>query len=396
LSIKPLRVPLLVAAALLIGTVIGSQIAPVRDALDEGLGNQTASEEALEAIEDNYFEEVDPGELEPASVKGMVEELKRQHKDRFTHYFGPGAFERFQESVEGHFSGVGLSVTEVKQGLRVAMVFDNSPAQLAGIRERDIITKVDGRSIAGESAEIATAKIKGPPGSKVMISVLRPSTGEVEDYTLTRAQVDVPALEAELRRVNGVPLGYVELFTFAKKGVHAELREAVEGLYDRGAEGIVLDLRGNGGGLLTEAVLTSSVFVEDGKIVSTEGRTQDEQVFEAVGNALPERPMVVLINGDTASASEIMTAALADAGLATVVGEQSFGKGTFQEVIPLSGGEDGALDLTIGEYLTRDGTSIDGTGIPPEVKAKDLPATKPDEGLRRALQVLGDQIAQQG
>jgi carboxyl-terminal processing protease len=229
-----------------------------------------------------------------------------------------------------------------------------------------------------------------------MISVLRPSTDEVEDYTLTRAQVDVPAVEAELRRVNDVPLGYVQLLTFTKKGVHAELRQAVEGLYDKGAEGIVLDLRGNGGGLLTEAVLTSSVFVEDGTIVSTEGRTQEEQVFEAVGDALPERPMVVLINGDTASASEIMTAALVDAGLATVVGEKSFGKGTFQEVIPLSEGEDGALDLTIGEYLTRDGSSIDGTGIPPEVKAKDLPATKPDEGLRRALQVLGDQIAQQG
>ena len=396
MSIKPLRLPLLIVAALLIGAVIGSQIAPVRDAIDEGLGSQSASEEALDAIEDNYFEEVDPDELEPASVKGIVEELKRQHKDRFTHYFGPGAFKRFREGVEGHFSGVGLSVTEVKQGLRVATVFENSPAQLAGIRERDIVTKVEGESIAGESAEIATAKIKGPPGSKVTISVLRPSSGEVRDYTLTRAQVDVPALEAELREVDGAKVGYVQLFTFTKKGVHAELREAVEGLYRKGAKGIVLDLRGNGGGLLTEAVLTSSVFVEDGTIVSTEGRTQDEQVFEAVGDALPERPLVVLINGDTASASEIMTAALEEAGLATVVGQKSFGKGTFQEVIPLSGGEDGALDLTIGEYLTRDGTSISGTGIQPEVKAKDLPATKPDEGLQRALQVLGAQIAQQG
>jgi carboxyl-terminal processing protease len=396
LSIKPLRVPLLITAALLIGAVIGSQLAPVREVLDEELGNQTASEEALEAIEDNYFEEIDRDELEPASVKGMVEELKRRHKDRFTHYFGPDTFERFQESVEGHFSGVGLSVTEVKRGLRAATVFDNSPAQAAGIREGDIVTKVEGESIAGESAEIATAKIKGPPGSKVTISVLRPSSGDERDYTLTRAQVDVPAVEAELRNVDGVPVGYVQLFTFTKKGVHAELRQAVERLYEKGAQGLVLDLRGNGGGLLTEAVLTSSLFVEDGTIVSTEGRTQEEQVFEAVGDALPEHPMVVLINGDTASASEIMTAALAEAGLATVVGEKSFGKGTFQEVIPLSGGDDGALDLTIGEYLTRKGTSIDGTGIPPEVKAKDLEATKPDEGLLRALQVLGARIAQQG
>jgi carboxyl-terminal processing protease len=394
LSIKPLRLPLLIVAAVLIGAVIGSQIAPVRDALDESLGSQSASEEALDAIEDNYFEEVDPDELEPASVKGIVEELKRQHKDRFTHYFGPGAFKRFREGVEGHFSGVGLSVTEVKQGLRVATVFENSPAQLAGIREGDIVTKVEGESIAGESAEIATAKIKGPPGSKVTVSVLRPSSGEVRDYTLTRAQVDVPAVEAELREVDGAKVGYVQLFTFTKKGVHAELREAVEGLYRKGAKGIVLDLRGNGGGLLTEAVLTSSVFVEDGTIVSTEGRTQDEQVFEAVGDALQEHPLVVLINGDTASASEIMTAALEDAGLATIVGEKSFGKGTFQEVIPLSGGGNGALDLTVGEYKTRDGESINGTGIEPEIPAKDRPATKPDEALRRALEVLASELAQ--
>jgi carboxyl-terminal processing protease len=397
LSIKPLRVPSLVAAALLVGAIVGSQVGPIRDALDEGFsGNRDASEQALEAIEDNYFEEVDPGELERSSVRAIVEELKRQHKDRFTHYFGPGVFERFREGVEGHFSGVGLSVTEVERGLRVATVFDESPAKAAGIREGDIVTTVDGRSIAGESAEIATSQIKGPPGSKVTVTVLRPSTGETKDYTLTRAQVDVPALEAELRKVNGVSVGYVQLFTFTKKGVHGELRKAVEDLYAQGAQGLVLDLRGNGGGLLTEAVLTSSVFVEDGVIVSTEGRTQDDKTLNAAGDALPEHPIVVLINGDTASASEIMAAALEDAGLATIVGEKSFGKGTFQEVIPLNGGEDGALDLTVGEFKTRSGESINNTGIEPEVPAKDRPATKPDEGLQRALQVLGSELAQQG
>lgn len=267
MSIKPLRVPILVAAALLVGAIVGSQVGPIRDALDESFGGQDPTEEAIEAIEDNYFEEVDPGELEQSSVKGIVDELKRRHKDRFTHYFGPSAFDRFREGVEGHFSGVGLSVTEVKRGLRVANVFDNSPAKAAGILERDIVTAVEGRSIAGESAELATSRIKGPPGSEVTITVLRPSTGENKDYMLTRAQVDVPAVEAELRRVNGVPVGYVQLFTFTKKGVHGELRAAVEDLYDQGAQGLVVDLRGNGGGLLTEAVLTSSVFVEDGPIV---------------------------------------------------------------------------------------------------------------------------------
>jgi carboxyl-terminal processing protease len=397
LSIKPLRVPLLVAAALIVGAIVGSQIGPIRDALDDGFGgSDDASEQALDAIEDNYFEEVDPDELEDSSVKGMIDELKRRYKDRFTHYFGPEAFERFRQGVEGQFSGVGLSVSEVKQGLRVARVFDNSPAQQAGIRKGDIITTVDGRSIAGESAELATSKIKGPPGSEVTVTVLRPSTGDTRDYPLTRAEVDVPALESELRQVNGIPVGYIELLTFTKEGVHGDLREAIQSLEDRGAQGLVLDLRGNGGGLLTEAVLTSSLFVEDGPIVSTEGRTQDEQVFEARGDALPERPLVVLVDGDSASASEIMAAALSDAGVATLVGQTTFGKGTFQEVIPLNGGENGALDLTIGEFKTRDGESINGTGVEPDVPAKDRPATKRDEALQRALQVLGGELPQQG
>jgi carboxyl-terminal processing protease len=340
-------------------------------------------------IEDNYFEDVDPDELESMSVRGLVNELRRRYKDRFSHYFSPDAFARFMEVTEGQFSGVGMSVTEVKRGLRVATVFEESPAQEAGLKEGDLVTAVNGRSIAGESSELATAQIKGRPGTEVTLTVVTPGKGP-RDIELTRRQLKVPAVEGELRRVDGVPVAYVELLGFSS-GAHAELRQKVEELYDQGAEGLVLDLRGNGGGLLTEAVLTSSVFVEDGPIVSTRGRTQEDHTFEATGDALAARPMVVLINGDTASASEILTAALADAGLAAVVGERSFGKGSFQEVIPLDNG--GALDLTVGEYVTRDGESIDGTGIPPAVKARDLPRTKPDEGLQRALEVLGSRIA---
>jgi carboxyl-terminal processing protease len=184
-------------------------------------------------------------------------------------------------------------------------------------------------------------------------------------------------------------VGYVRLAGFFP-GAHGELRKEVERLYEQGAQGLVLDLRGNGGGLLTEAVLVSSIFVPNGVIVSTHGRTQSTKTFEATGDPLPRHPMVVLINGDTASASEIVTAALEQAGIAKVVGTTSFGKGTFQEVIPLNNG--GALDLTVGEYLTRDGTSINGIGIAPQVKAKDIPSTKPDEGLQKALQTLAPQL----
>ena len=389
MSIQALRVPALVAVALLVGVIVGAQVESVREAVDEALGGQDTSTEAIEVIEDNYFEEVDPAELESMSVRGLVNELKRRYKDRFTHYFSPDAFARFKEVTEGQFSGVGMSVTGVKRGLRVATVFEDSPAQESGIKEGDLVTAVNGRSIAGESSELATAEIKGRPGTKVTLTVVTPGE-ERRDLELTRRQLKVPAVEGELRRVSGVPVAYVELLGFSS-GAHGELRQRIEELYDQGAEGLVLDLRGNGGGLLTEAILTTSVFIEDGPIASTRGRTQEDHTFEATGDALAPRPMVVLINGDTASASEILTAALADAGLAEVVGERSFGKGSFQEVIPLDNG--GALDLTVGEYLTRDGESIDGTGIPPAVKARDLPRTEPDEGLQRALEVLGSRIA---
>jgi carboxyl-terminal processing protease len=276
-------------------------------------------------------------------------------------------------------------VSEVARGLRVATVYKHTPAREAGIQAGEIITAVNGATIAGKDIDAITSQIRGPAGTKVMLTV-SDRDGRSRDVTLTRREVEIPQVVGQVEKVNGVPVGYVRLAGFFP-GAHGELRKEVESLYQQGARGLVLDLRGNGGGLLTEAVLVSSIFVPDGTIVSTHGRTQRTRTFEAAGDALPRHPMVVLINGDTASASEIVTAALEQSGLAQVVGTTSFGKGTFQEVLPLKNG--GALDLTVGEYLTRNGTSINGTGVTPQVKAKDNPSTKPDEGRQRALQVLG-------
>jgi carboxyl-terminal processing protease len=202
----------------------------------------------------------------------------------------------------------------------------------------------------------------------------------------------VPVVQGRIRRAAGRKVAYVQLAGFSE-GAHGELRSEIERLYRQGAEGLVLDLRGNGGGLLNEAVLTSSVFVDKGVIVSTSGRTQPDKDYQAVGGALDPRPTVVLINRDTASAAEILTAALEEHGLATVVGTRSFGKGVFQEVIDLDSG--GALDLTVGEYLTSKGRSLAGNGIKPDVPAKDNLKTRDDEGLERALEVLGRELRQQ-
>ena len=386
----------LIAAAVIVAFFVGATVGQRSDGVGDfagelfgGSNDAELSSEALDVIDESYFREVDSEKLEDASVRGMVDLLRKRYKDRFSHYFSPDQFSEFQSLTSGRFSGVGLTVSEVKQGLRVATVFSDSPAKEAGIQEGDIVTDVDGKSIAGTDSELATGQIKGEPGSQVTLTVVRPSTKETKDYKLERRELVVPAVETKLEQAGGRPVGYIRLLGFSR-GAHAELRQGVERLDERGAEGLVIDLRGNGGGLLDEAVLTSSVFVEDGTIVSTKGRTQPDKTFEAVGDSVEPRPTVVLINGDSASASEIFTAALNDAGVADVVGEKSFGKGVFQEVIALENG--GALDITVGEYLTRDGVSLAGDGIEPEIPAVDSPKTKPDEGLQGALNALAETL----
>jgi carboxyl-terminal processing protease len=329
-------------------------------------------------------------ELDEPSIRGMVDELRKRYDDRFSHYFNPEQLKEFEVGTTGRFEGVGLTVNEVPKGLRVALVLPDSPAKEAGIAEGDVITAVNGKSIAGEPSDVSTARIKGPAGSEVELKVISAKSGEARKLTVERASVRFPAVQGTIRKVDGRPIAYVRFTTFSE-GAHGELRDEVERLYRRGAEGLVLDLRGNGGGLLNEAVLSSSVFVEDGVIVSTESRTQGDREYDAEGDALDPRPTVVLVDENTASAAEILTAALDVYDLATVVGQRTFGKGTFQEVIQLPAG--GALDLTIGQYLTADGTSLADKGIPPDVRAvDDVKTARTDEGFERAGEVLAGEL----
>jgi carboxyl-terminal processing protease len=352
---------------------------------DEGL-----TEEARSLIEENYYEPVPGRALDQASVTGMVRELRDRFKDSFSHYFPPNQLDEFQALTSGKFSGVGLTVTGTKRGLRVVSVLPNTPAEKAKISEGDEIIAVDGRSLAGVSERVSAARIKGKPGTKVELRIDPAKQGEpVRDINVERADVRVPVVDGTLRRAGGKKVGYVRFAAFSE-GAHGELRKEVERLVRQGAQGIVLDLRGNGGGLLDEAVLTASVFIREGVIVTTKSRTQGDKTYEAVGDSIEAPPMVVLTNRDTASAAEILTAALEEYEIATVVGTRTFGKGVFQEVIHLDAG--GALDLTVGEYFTASGESLFPKGIDPEVRAADKPATRPDEALDVALDELGTEL----
>jgi carboxyl-terminal processing protease len=387
-AVRMLGLAAVLLAVLAAGLWLGGHPAklppPLRDVFVDESAGLTA--EASELIEDNYYREVAQGNLIDSSLQGMVRGLRRRYDDRFSDYFSAAMLERFNEEIEGQFSGIGLTVSEAKRGLRVESIFEGSPAERAGIAVGDTIVSVDGRSIADLDSDAATALIKGPEGSEVTIGVRDGKGGRTRREHLVRAQISVPVVSGEVENVDGEKLGYVRLTTFSE-GAHAQLYEEVRKLQKQGARGLVLDLRGNGGGLLEEAVLTASVFLPEGEtVVTTDSRTQGHAEYETKGGNLPALPVAVLIDGNTASAAEILTAALADDAGAKVVGARSYGKGVFQQEVDLSNG--GALKLTVGEYFTPDGTNLAGKGIQPDVRVRDLPGTAPDEVRERALGVL--------
>jgi carboxyl-terminal processing protease len=345
-------------------------------------------DEAMGIIKRDYYRTVQDQRLLDQSLDAAVKSLD----DRFSNYFSPLDYAHFTEVTGGAFEGVGMTVEQDPKGLRVISVYTGSPAARGGLKPGDVIVEVDGKSLAGTSSTEATARIKGPAGSTVTLTVRTPKRAE-RTVRLQRQRVSIPVVESSMKRASGRDVAYVRLASFTS-GAHGQVKQAISRLLDRGAKGVVLDLRDNGGGLLDEAVLVSSIFLPDGKVVSTKGRSRPEHVYEATGGAIAKDvPVVVLVNGQTASASEIVTGALQDRHRAEVVGTRTFGKGVFQEVERLSNG--GALDITVGEYFLPSGRNLGGggvkrgSGIAPDVQAKDNPETpRRDEGLDAALKAL--------
>jgi carboxyl-terminal processing protease len=374
---------LLLVVGIWLGGHPSSLPGPVRDVL-VGDDEARSIQSVIDAIEDDYYRSVPRSRIVDDSVEGAIRGLN----DRFSNYFDPKQFKAFEASTDARFSGVGISVeAEPGGGLRVRKVFAGSPASKGGMRAGDLITAVNGRVLRGRSSTFATSLIKGPPGTPVTLTVARGS--RTLRLRLERASITYPVVESRLRTVGGVKLADLELSGFTS-GAHGELRQAVDAALRKGAKGIVLDLRGNGGGLLDEAVLVSSIFIEEGTVVSTDGRTRGRRVFKATGDAISTKiPIVVLVDGGTASSAEIVTGALQDRRRAQVVGTRTFGKGVFQEIKELPNG--GAVELTVGEYFTPSGRNLGGggvrrgRGITPNVVAVDRTSTPRDEALDAAL-----------
>jgi carboxyl-terminal processing protease len=354
-----------------------------RDALVEE--DRALRSEIVETIQDNFYKPVDEAKIDDASLKGIVNSLD----DPYSAYISPKEASAFQEAVTGEFEGVGMTVEKDERGLRVLEAFKGAPAAGAGIQKGDLIIEVDGHSIAGMTSTLATGRIKGPAGTSVKLEVFSPGAEDTRSVRVKREKIEIPTVRGRLVEHGGRKLAVVQLRGFSS-GAHGVLRREIDKQLKAGADGIVLDLRGNGGGLLSEAVLVSSVFVEDGKIVSVRGRSRPERSENAKGDAIDgDVPVVVLVDGGSASASEIVTGALRDTHRATVVGTNTFGKGLVQEVEPLSNG--GYLDLTVANYYLPGGKTIGKGGLKPQVKAKDDPDTKRDEALPVALDALLDE-----
>jgi carboxyl-terminal processing protease len=344
----------------------------------------------LNLITQDYYRPVSRSSLLNKGMAAMVASLN----DPYSRYYSPSAYRAFLDQSNPHLSGIGIDVVPDPRGLRVVDVFAGSPAAKAGLAHGDLIIKVGSTSLAGRSASFASNLIKGPAGSKVVLTVLR--AGRAHVLTITRANLVVPVASESLLSYHGVKVGYLQLTAFTE-GSGAELRGDVQKALGAGARALILDLRENGGGLLNEAVNVASIFIPDGTIVSTAGRSQPRQVYLAEGNAIaPKIPMVVLVDRDTASAAEIVTGALKDRGRAKVVGTHTYGKGVFQEIQPLSNG--GALDITVGEYFTPNGQNLggggvrEGAGITPNVYAADAPGATTDHALKVAEQVVAAEV----
>ncbi|WP_147111717.1 S41 family peptidase [Tateyamaria sp. syn59] len=327
----------------------------------------------FERIRGQYVEQVEPSELIEAAIDGMLTSL-----DPHSSYLSPDDAAQMQVQTRGEFGGLGIEVTQEEGFIKVVSPIDSTPAAEAGIEAGDFITHVDGESMLGLTLDEAVDKMRGPVGSEIIITVVREGETEPFDVSIIRDTIELQAVRSRTQGETVV----LRVTTFNDKttpNLISKLEEEVEALGGMNSvNGFVLDLRNNPGGLLTQAIRVSDAFLEEGEIVSTRGRDPaDGDRFNATpGDLAQGKPIVVLINGGSASASEIVAGALQDHRRAIVVGTKSFGKGSVQTVMPLRG--DGAMRLTTARYYTPSGRSIQALGVSPDIVVEQ-PRRRPVE-----------------
>ncbi len=357
---------------LAIGLIYVAVSAPSYAAKTETYNQLNLFADVFERIRSNYVKEVDDEELIEAAINGMLTSL-----DPHSTYLNSKRYENMRVQTSGEFGGLGIEVTMDKGVILVVAPMDDTPASRAGVQAGDYITKINDEQINGLTLNEAVDKMRGKVGTDIDITIIRKGESDVIELTLTRAIIEVKSVRYHIED----EIGYIRISSFNDKttsGLRDALSDIKEELGDK-LQGIVLDLRNNPGGLLNEAVDVSDTFLDRGEIVSTRTRNDSNiQRYNAQsGDSIERKSLVVLINGGSASASEIVAGALQDHERAVVVGTQSFGKGSVQTVIPLS--TDGAMSLTTAYYFTPSGNSIQGEGIVPDVVVEQLRLDESEE-----------------
>ena len=326
--------------------------------------------DVFERVRTDYVEKPDDAKLIEASINGMLTAL-----DPHSRYMNDKAWRDMQETTRGEFGGLGIEVTMVDGLVKVVAPIDDTPAAKAGILSGDLITQIDDDAVQGLTLEQAVNKMKGPINTKTRLKIVRKGAEQPIDVSLTREVIRVRAVRSH---VDGGDIGYIRISQFNAQTTD-ELKKAIGDITKQIPQdklaGYVVDLRNNPGGLLDQAVSVSGTFMSRGEVVSTRGRTAEEtQRFTAhSGDLTKGKPLIVLINGGSASASEIVAGALHDHKRATLIGTRSFGKGSVQTIIPLGAGN-GALALTTARYFTPSGGSIQAKGITPDIEVlQDVP-----------------------
>jgi len=348
--------------------------------------------DVFERVRADYVEKPDDSKLIESAINGMLVGL-----DPHSSYMDPKSFKDMQVETSGEFGGLGIEVTMEDGVIKVVAPIDETPAAKAGILANDLITKLDDDQVQGMTLSQAVEKMRGPVNTKIKITIMRKGQDKPIEVSLTREVIRVRSVRSQ---VEGDDVGYIRMTQFTEQttdGLKKAISDITAKMSNDKLKGYILDLRNNPGGLLDQAISVSSAFIQRGEIVSTRGRNPEEtQRFTAHGGDLTKgKPLIVLINGGSASASEIVAGALQDQKRATVLGTRSFGKGSVQTIIPL-GSDNGALRLTTARYFTPSGRSIQAKGIvpdievlqdvPEDIKAKTDTSTMGEASLRGHLQ----------
>ncbi len=375
--VREKQVVLVLLAAVLVSMFAGAVMAKRLPSQGGVYENLKVFTEALSYVESNYVEEVEPDKVIQGAIRGMLKTL-----DPHSSYMPPDVYREMQVETEGRFGGLGIEITMRDDVLTVVSPIEGTPAFRAGIQPGDQIIKVDGESTKEMSLVDAVKKLRGPEGSAVTISIFRQGFTEPKDFTISRAVIQIKSVRWTKLQDD---IGYVKLRSFHKT-TEEELEEALQDLGEQHIKMLILDLRNNPGGLLEQAIAVSNVFLEGGKlIVYTKGRLPNQNMkgFSKSDGFHVAYPMAVIINGGSASASEIVAGSLQDLHRATIVGTQSFGKGSVQTIIPLSDGS--GLRLTTAKYYTPGGGEINGKGITPDIVIEKPQETANQEGEQKAL-----------